>query len=165
MARIAQPKAIAGLPVRLDALSKSLDQRFPIVWVKGLEDPALLYGLSEDLIEGRRDQRGKVRTQEDQAALVIELEDQVRRIPDQRAVAILGIAQFGGLLVELPSKPAQLLDEFRSVLFPVPAQRLTSWWKASQSAPHLTSLICRYKPLEREITSHNSEARADPAFG
>jgi len=103
--------------------------------VQRLQNPALLNGLSQDLIEGAGDERGTVRAQEDQSALAVEFYNQVCRIPDQRAVAALGIAQFSGLLAELLSKLANFANELRSVFFGVFAQRVTSRWEAYQSAP------------------------------
>ena len=103
--------------------------------MQGLQNPALLNGLSKNLIERTRYERGTVRTQEDQATVAVEFENQVRRIPDQRAVTDFRIAQLGGLLAELASKLAKLCDEFRSVLSCIFAQRATSRRKANQSAP------------------------------
>ncbi len=54
---------------------------------------------------------------------------------DERAVAGLGIAQFGGLLGEHLSKAAEFVAQLRSVFLPVTAQRTPSRWQAAQSAP------------------------------
>ena len=132
---IAQSKVIPRLLVRFESLAKGLEKRLSIVRVQRLQNPALLHVLSQDLIEGTRDERGTVRAHEDQSTLAVEFENQVRGIPDQRAVAALGIAQFSGLLAELLSKLTNFVYELRSVFIGVFAQRVISWWEADQSAP------------------------------
>jgi len=132
---IAQAKMTFLFLARFDSLAIGLVKRPSIIGVKQIEEPALLQGLAENFIEGATDERGKARVRSEQTPLVIEFENQIRRIRSQRSAAELGIAQLDGLIGRRLSKSVEFVDELRSVFLLVAPQRVPSRWKTSQSAP------------------------------
>ncbi len=132
---MAQAKTIFLFLARFDPLAIDLVNRPSIIGVKQIEEPALLQGLAENFIEGTRDERGKARVRSEQTLMVIEFENQIRRIRSKRSPAELGIAQIDGLIGRRLSKSVEFVDELRSVFLLVAPQQVTSRWKTSQSAP------------------------------
>jgi hypothetical protein len=125
----------------------------------GIEDPTLVQGVPEYFVEGAGAERETAGAQSEQTPPVVEIENQIRRIPGECTAADLGIAQFSGLLGDLLSKFAEFVDELRLGFLLVSAQRVPSRWKTSRSAPTLTSLISGYKPPRRAVTRGNLDPR------
>lgn len=131
----AQAKVASPLLARFDPRAIGIVEGVSIVRVQPIEEPALLQGLAENLIEGAGDEPGKARVRGEQVPLVVKFENQVRRIRSERCAAELGIAQPDGLLGGLLSKPSKFVDELRSAFLLVAVQWVPSRWKTSQSAP------------------------------
>jgi hypothetical protein len=131
----AQAKTTSRLLVRFDRLAKGLEKRPSIFRVQQIEGPALFQGLLENFAERAGAERGAARVHEEQTPPVVEFENQIRRIRGERSAADLGIAQCSGLLGDLLPKPAEFVDELRPVFLLVAAQRVSSRWETSQSAP------------------------------
>ncbi len=162
----ATPEANPHLAPRSHAPAKGLPDRGTILRMDGIENSALVQGISEQLADRPGDQRSTASTRREQSPPNVELEDQIRRLRAERTAAGLEIAQPGGLLGDLLPEPAELVDEFGPCFRLVAAQRATSRWSASRSAPHLTCLRFRYKPPRRPRTrgifDPRSFSAADP---
>jgi hypothetical protein len=130
----AESKTHLRFPLRLDCLAKNLENRPPVIAMEGVEDPALLQVLAENLIEAAGAERRTARAHEEQTPLSVEFENQIRRIPDERSEAKLGIAQLGGLFGEFSSKPLEFVDALRSGFLLVAAQRVPSQRETSPCA-------------------------------
>ena len=132
---MAQAKATSPFLAGFDPLAIGLVERPSIVPVQPIEEPALLQGLAENFIERTGDERGKARVRSEQMLLVVEFENQIRRIRSERNAAELGIAQLDGLLIRHLSKSVEFVDELRSVFLLVAPQRVPSRWETSQCLP------------------------------